>query len=800
MRIALVSPTPVPPTYGGQDRLLEGLHAALDARHPTDLLTIPVDERTREGCLRGYHDFHHLDLSAYDRVVTYKAPAYMVRHPNQVLYLSHRMRVFYDLWQDGDAEHRRMRDLIRFLDDQALDARRLPFIFTVGETVTRRLRQFGNIASVPVHHPTTFHALPPAPGEYFLSVGRLHAWKRVDLIVRALRLSKADCPLKIVGVGPDEARLRELAGGDPRVEFLGAVDDAELARLYSRAIATIFPPIREDMGLITFESFMSGKIVLTTTDSGEPSLIVREGETGYLCEPTPEAMAHSLDQLWIHRREADAMGANCLEWMKQVTWDRLVGRLLDAGDEIHRMRHVPPAAAPASGVVSSGAGLHVPAIARGEVHRDDGKIRLLVTDNQILDPPVGGGRIRILELYRHLPDDFETTYVGMFDWPGPVFRDQWMAPNLREVVTPMTAVHFKVHNRLARWSGGRAGVDTTMSRLAPLTPRWRRLIERHLPGKHALISAHPWLFPHLPPPGEGPGTRPRDLPVVYDSQNCEDALKGPHLRGTFVGGMLARDVERVERRAVLESDLVLACSEADAEAFVARYGVEREKIALAPNGVDCDAIRPADEAERRAARERLGIPLDAPHVVFTGSNYEPNLEGLLLILESLAPEFPAARFSVVGGVGIMFRERFPGRDVPPNVDLLGFVEKEAMLDAYRSADVALNPMRQGSGTNIKMLDYMAAGIAILTTPVGARGLEGRSGEQWIEANPGDFANELRALLGAEGSGVTKEAATARRRELGARGRRHAEERFDWKSISATYAERLRALVRAGRPA
>ncbi|MBI1784313.1 hypothetical protein HYR69_04140, partial [Candidatus Sumerlaeota bacterium] len=78
MKIALLSPTPVPPTFGGMDRLLEGLAEALRQHHPTDLVTIPCDERSREGVLKGYYDFYHLDLSAYDRVISYKAPAYMV--------------------------------------------------------------------------------------------------------------------------------------------------------------------------------------------------------------------------------------------------------------------------------------------------------------------------------------------------------------------------------------------------------------------------------------------------------------------------------------------------------------------------------------------------------------------------------------------------------------------------------------------------------------------------------------------------------------------------------------------------
>ncbi len=58
-----------------------------------------------------------------------------------------------------------------------------------------------------------------------------------------------------------------------------------------------------------------------------------------------------------------------------------------------------------------------------------------------------------------------------------------------------------------------------------------------------------------------------------------------------------------------------------------------------------------------------------------------------------------------------------------NVLLLGQISDEEKVELYRSADVALNPMLGGSGTNIKMLDYMAAGLPVITTPIGARGLD-----------------------------------------------------------------------------
>ena len=61
----------------------------------------------------------------------------------------------------------------------------------------------------------------PRAGEYVFVPGRLHRWKRVDLLIKALQYVKKDIPLWIAGTGEDEASLRALAAGDRRIEFLG---------------------------------------------------------------------------------------------------------------------------------------------------------------------------------------------------------------------------------------------------------------------------------------------------------------------------------------------------------------------------------------------------------------------------------------------------------------------------------------------------------------------------------------------------------------------------------------------------
>ncbi len=760
MKIALVAPTPVPPAYGGMDRLLDGLRAALAERHPTDLVTVAVDERSAEGVLHGYYDFHHLDLSAYDLAISTKGPSYMIRHPAQVAYLNHRMRVFYDLYQPRGVEHARLRRLIHWLDGWGLSSERVPFIFCVGTTVQRRLLRWGGHAATVLRHPSTFQPAPPARGEHLLAVGRLHELKRFDLIIRALRASRADLPLKIVGTGPAEPALRELAGNDPRIEFLGHVGEEPLRELYARALISVFTPVNEDLGLVTLESFAAGKPVLTLSDAGEPAEIVQPGRTGFIVAPEPAALAERYEWVAAHRAETEAMGEACLAAAAEVTWARLVDALLGAGEKIRTLRRSAPGSAP---------------------HRDR-RIHLLVTDNQMIDPPVGGGRLRIFELYRNLPEGFTTTFLGTHDHPGPQFRDQWLTPNFREIVMPLTMKHFKFHEIWRRLTGGDATIDVTIPLLlGKASPRYHALLAELLPAADVLVTAHPWMMPFLP--GRN-GAHP-PLPLVYDSQNCEAAVKTPLLRRTLAGRYLARNVERVERRAVSESDLVLACSPADIDQFQSRYGAPADKIELIANGVDCRRIRPGAAAARPALRRELHLP-ERPLAVFVASPYGPNNDATDWLISELAPRLPGVTIGIIGGAGPAWRERHPGRETPPNVHIFGTVAHEQLPLIYAAADLGLNPVCHGSGTNIKMLDYMAAGLAMVSTDTGARGIDGRPGEHWIAAPTDRFATEVEALL----------AAPERMASLGAAARALAERHYDWPVISARLAVALERLVRS----
>jgi glycosyltransferase involved in cell wall biosynthesis len=163
-----------------------------------------------------------------------------------------------------------------------------------------------------------------------LSVGRLETLKRVDLAIRAVAKVRG-LRLAVVGEGSQRAALERLAaetGASGRVAFLGTVDDEELIRLYSNALGILFAPFDEDYGYVTLEAFLSGKPVVTCRDSGGVLEFVRDGTTGLVSEPDPEALAASLDVLAADRARASAMGDAGRELAKGITWDGVIEKLL----------------------------------------------------------------------------------------------------------------------------------------------------------------------------------------------------------------------------------------------------------------------------------------------------------------------------------------------------------------------------------------------------------------------------------------------------------------------------------------
>ena len=761
MKVAIVTPAiQNPDQLFGAERHFVGMVNAFQQKVQTDWLQVRINEATWEGIQRGYLDCFDLNLSRYDLVISTKSPTYAARHPNHVCWLLHQMRVFYDRFDDeyGElpayalAEKRQQRDTVRQLDSLALQ--RVRKIFTNGHETARRLKLYNGLDAEVLHPPILTEGHNCGSRDYFLLPGRLHRWKRVDLTLRAMQHLSCDIPLLIPGAGEDEDYFRELAGNDPRIRFLGFVTDSELLDLYANALAVLFVPKEEDFGYVAIEAMLSHKPVIVCDDSGEPARLVQNGRSGFVVKPDPMEIAGAMALLAADRELARKMGEFGFQNVPSQNWDDVVQRLMKAGSVPVRTAVLVP---------------------RSAAEEKSNPIPILVADNQVLDPPVGGGRIRIYELFRHIAAlGFEVTYVGAYDWPGPAYRDQYLAPHFRECVTPLTQPHFTRDARYRRATGGKTTIDVTVPRLMKYTPRFQRVAGERGRNANLVVISHPWVYPYVP--------RRPDQKLIYDAHNCEYVVKKQILGGSLAGRELVRDVHELEANLCREADRIFVCSQEDADQFVKRYGVLREKLVLVPNGVDADDLRPATQAQQAQARADLALPPDKPVLVFVGSGYGPNTEAAAFLVKKVAPALTDCTIVIAGSVQESYASS-GGPTAPANVVWTGTVDRNLLRSVYHAADIALNPMFSGSGTNLKMLDYFAAGLSVVTTPAGARGLE-LNGDDCVACWPDEFVPKIEVFIRDP----------ELRRRMGERARRLAQEKYSWPQIAACAAQSMFDLV------
>ena len=159
------------------------------------------------------------------------------------------------------------------------------------ENVRERIRRCYGRESTVIYPPVEVFEAPAEsePGNYYMFLGHLTAYKRPDLAVSALtRLGRR---LLVVGEGPELKRLRRLAG--PSVEFPGWKPDAEVRRLLAGCRALIFPG-EEDFGIVPVEAQMAGRPVIALRKGGALETVVENSSGLFFDEPTPESLAEAL--------------------------------------------------------------------------------------------------------------------------------------------------------------------------------------------------------------------------------------------------------------------------------------------------------------------------------------------------------------------------------------------------------------------------------------------------------------------------------------------------------------------------
>jgi len=269
--------------------------------------------------------------------------------------------------------------------------------------------------------------------------------------------------------------------------------------------------------------------------------------------------------------------------------------------------------------------------------------------------------------------------------------------------------------------------------------------------------------------------------IVYDAHNVEaERIKNHKAPSLPYYKRLASPIviPLVERASVRLSDHILAVSEEDKATFTERYNVTGDEITVIQSGVSITS--PPTVEEKPAQYETYNVDPEKVTLVFHGSySYYPNREAMNIIIEDIGPKI-TAEYDDVEFV-------LAGKDLPryqsDQICCAGFVPDLSSFLAV--SDIAVVPLQRGGGTKLKMLDYLNAGLPIVTTHVGAEGLAIEHNQHALVTDGVDeeFVANIRHLLDVN----------TERKRLGEAARMLAVERYDWDHIGSKLARLYKSL-------
>jgi glycosyltransferase involved in cell wall biosynthesis len=281
-----------------------------------------------------------LDAVNVDRVIGLKFPAYLIPHPDVVIWLLHQLRQAYDPPPVGWPEESSIDRVVGAVHaaDRAAFAGATR-VYAISPAVADRLHRSNGL--------TAEVLMPPPPSEqeyrtqvaedFIVALGRICDGKRQRLAIQAMKYARPGYRLVVAGPPDSQATLDQIqreidgAGVGDRVDLLSRfITEEERLDLIARCIGSVYLPVDEDSyGYVTYEAAMSNKPSITATDSGGTLTLVDHGRTGLVSAPEPEALASVFDELALNRDRAEAMGRNArsLALALDFSWDRVIEAL-----------------------------------------------------------------------------------------------------------------------------------------------------------------------------------------------------------------------------------------------------------------------------------------------------------------------------------------------------------------------------------------------------------------------------------------------------------------------------------------
>lgn len=384
------------------------------------------------------------------------------------------------------------------------------------------------------------------------------------------------------------------------------------------------------------------------------------------------------------------------------------------------------------------------------------KMKILFLSPTVPFPLTDGGRIRVFNLLKQIAEKSDITLLALETQPTD-----------EEGIAELQQLGVQVHLVPNAPTLPRVSLRTLINafhRQQPITvsrydlPTYRQRFKE-------LLATEDYDLVHYEMFHTAQFHTETDLPGVLSQQNVDSEIwrrlcsetANPFYK--FVYWTQQRAFQRYERVLSPKFDVVTCTSDIDALVF--QQHCAEDAIAIIPNGVDVTHFQPDFTTESPA------------HLIYIGSmDWYPNEDAVAFfadeILPSIQSEVSDVQFSIVGGNPSARVQKLAERN---SVIVTGRVPE--IKPYFAEATVFVVPLRIGSGTRLKILEALAMGKAIVSTSVGAEGLDLKDGEEiFIADEPKPFAEAVTRLL----------TDPALRRRIGENGRARVEKDYDWRSI------------------
>jgi len=479
----------------------------------------------------------------------------------------------------------------------------------------------------------------------------------------------------------------------PNVRKLGYVGENYRSWLLSNCMAALNPMFTGSGSNLKMVDYMAAGTAIVTTSFGARGFDVRDGVHCLICERTD--FAEGVLRLFKDSALRKRLGSSAHELAySSYTWSSIADRLYPA-------------------VLGT---LPLPNRQRAAV-----RPKILLLNDFSLNQRFGGGQVRMYEIYRRLAKTFDVTLLCFSD--SDRFEQTDLALGFTQISVPKTQQHVDLERRINSVSIVSAN-DILSVLLCRDNSEMVRQISVLSQIADVIVFCHPYLAPLLEELNV-------EKPVIYEALNIEADLKRQMLENHPYGTDLIRAVELAEASLCSSADTIVCVSHDEQTLLQHRY--PDRVVKLVRNGVHIDEDVYVTRSEPMAGR---------PICLFIGSGHMPNVQAVDFIVSSLAPRLPHMDFHIVGTVCGSFQ----ARPLPTNVLLRGFLDHEAKRNLMKTALIGLNPLTCGGGSSLKLGDFFAAGVPVVSTPLGIRGYEVSDGDHVLVADLPNFATAVERLI------------------------------------------------------